>query len=1442
MKKINSNTVNLISHFKIPALLFLSLFALFPLISQAAVITVPGDHPTIQSAIDAAVHGDEIIVSPGIYYETANFSGKNIILRSTDPTRPTVVASTIIVGRHKKGVIFSGTELTTCVLSGFTIAGGGGSQAGTACGIFGNRTLATIEYNTITSNTAVNIWGGYVDAYGIYRCDGIIRYNTIANNWAFSCMGSMGVAYGGGVYACDGNIHDNVIAHNSFAADNIWPWKGGSWGGGLVGGRGTIENNIISNNYPAGVTGCRGTIQNNTIYENSSGVSGCDGTIQNNTIYENSGGISGCDGTIQNNTIHGNSGRGIYGCDGTIQNNAIYENFGGGLHHCYGNIQNNIIYGNTADYPGGGLASCKGTIRNCIIWQNTAPTGAQVDNYCATPSYSCIQDWVGGGTGNILDNPELVDPTSGDFHLQPNSPCIDAGENVPGLTQDFEGDPRPYDAVTWESRGDGSDFDIGADEFIGTAVPTPIPTPTPTPCVIMVPGDYPTIQAAIDAARHGCEIIVSPDVYYENIHFHGKNIILRSTDPTSPTIVASTIIDGNQAGPVVTFSGTEYRNCMLSGFTITNGSAYISGGIRGNGTMAAIENNNITSNTAGRGGGLYQCHGTIQNNTISGNSAGDEGGGLYDCDGTMQNNTISGNSADINGGGLYDCDGTIQNNTISGNSADINGAGLYDCYGTIQNNTISGNSAGDEGGGLLWCFGTIQNNVISGNSAGDEGGGLHTCGGNIQNNEISNNSALYGGGLYDCDGTIQNNSISGNSATIDGGGLNSCHAIIQNNVISGNSAGYNGGGLLWCLGTIQNNTIYGNVASYSGGGLYDCTRIIRNCIIWQNTANSGGAQFDDCTTPSYSCIQDWTGGGTGNITDDPQLTDPANGDFHLEASSPCVDAGFYIADLTQDFEGDPRPWDAISEPRGDGSDYDIGADEYTTKTTLAVFSEHDSPAPPVGINTITTGTLINAYMTDPVVAESRTQYLCTGWLGEGAVPASGIVTSFTFVLDQPSTITWLWQTQGYYLNATSNPPQGGLVTLLDGVTPATGWHNVGEVADVQAVSEPDYQFDYWSGDLSGSNNPESITMDSPKSINANFSPIPTPTPTPTPTPIIPIYLREYNFDSSVEGWSFLAISSPDFSPASSSYSAGRLGINSPNDSTSRVGIWTGPLEISYVPDNVYRAKFTVCSSMGSFAADPQFRMRWNQDQSLESTSHIVNACGSYSYSLPLDPSTQEYSCYFMPVVSGNLGVAFDMLDFEVDRFGTHYVDSVTVERFPRPAAGTAVKTYTDSSDFANWSFITNVGYGPVTSGGAGTETLSITSRTTDTSNYGCWQSSVIANELTYEEDNLYRATFTLRCESEWARNIMPQVRLRCQNEDGQMTQTMELNAQGIGPGAMPEVSGTNYEVYWETPILPGSPTIAEDGFIVAFDLLDFDPTKGGTIYLDSVAIDYLEIP
>jgi hypothetical protein len=481
--------------------------------------------------------------------------------------------------------------------------------------------------------------------------------------------------------------------------------------------------------------------------------------------------------------------------------------------------------------------------------------------------------------------------------------------------------------------------------------------------VIYVPKDYPKIQTAINAATDGDEIIVSPDTYYENIKFSGKNIILHSTDPTSSTMVASTIIDGFYNDSAVTFDGTETQTCILSGFTITYGHSPRGGGINGNGTLATIQYNNIINNSAygsspdGCGGALYDCSGTIQNNTISNNSASYSGGGLCECSGIIKNNIISNNSSSREGGGISSCGGTVQNNTISGNSAFYYGGGLNSCGGIIQNNTISNNSVNYDfgiycGGGLYGCNGTIQNNTISTNTA-CSGGGLEYCNGTIQKNSITGNSANYGGGLCWCDGTIQNNTISNNSANYGyGGGLDYCGGIIQNNIISGNSAtgtyGYGGGlyqcnniiqnnliycnhantggGIYNCDGVIQNNNILENSATQQGGGLYGCQASIRNCIIWGNSAPID-AQLYDCYRPSYSCIQDWTGGGPGNITADPQLQPDK---IHLTATSPCIDAGFDQNVPDFDYDGEPRPMDVPGvDNNGLLADYDIGADEYS---------------------------------------------------------------------------------------------------------------------------------------------------------------------------------------------------------------------------------------------------------------------------------------------------------------------------------------------------------------------------------------------------------------------------------------------------------------------------------------------------------------------------------
>jgi pectin methylesterase-like acyl-CoA thioesterase len=54
-------------------------------------INVPGDHPTIQEAIDAAFDGCVILVSDGEYKENIDFNGKAITIKSTNGAQNTTI-------------------------------------------------------------------------------------------------------------------------------------------------------------------------------------------------------------------------------------------------------------------------------------------------------------------------------------------------------------------------------------------------------------------------------------------------------------------------------------------------------------------------------------------------------------------------------------------------------------------------------------------------------------------------------------------------------------------------------------------------------------------------------------------------------------------------------------------------------------------------------------------------------------------------------------------------------------------------------------------------------------------------------------------------------------------------------------------------------------------------------------------------------------------------------------------------------------------------------------------------------------------------------------------------------------------------------------------------------------------------------------------------------
>ncbi len=438
---------------KLYFLLVVSLFSAIPCAAQVIIVDAngTGDYPTIQVAIDDSNDGDIVELQLGTYMGAGNrdidFLGKAITVRSTNPQDPCVVASTIIDCQGAgRGFYFHSGEDANSILDGLKITNGyvtvdspgGNIGGGIYCGNQGGPTIANCD---ISGNTAVESpYPSKVGSRGggIYGCNGIIINCSIRENIADG--GNMSCGLGGGLSGCNGTIKNCTISGNK--ADSSVLLSGGL-GGGLYECNGTITNCAIIGNIAAGnlAPGGRG-----------GGLYACNGTITNCIISGNT--------AVEGGSI-GGSGGGLYACNGTIINctiigNTAYEGMhggrgGGGLCECDGTIINCTISGNTVseamdDGWGGGLYGCDGSITNCIIWGNSAPIGPEL-YYSSEPNYSCIKDWIGGGIGNIDDDPCFADPCNGDYHLksqagrwEPNSeswvrddvtsPCIDAGNPV----------------------------------------------------------------------------------------------------------------------------------------------------------------------------------------------------------------------------------------------------------------------------------------------------------------------------------------------------------------------------------------------------------------------------------------------------------------------------------------------------------------------------------------------------------------------------------------------------------------------------------------------------------------------------------------------------------------------------------------------------------------------------------------------------------------------------------------------------------------------------------------------------------------------------------------------------------------------------------------------------------------------------------------------------
>jgi hypothetical protein len=306
-------------------------------------------------------------------------------------------------------------------------------------------------------------------------------------------------------------------------------------------------------------------------------------------------------------------------------------------------------------------------------------------------------------------------------------------------------------------------------------------------------GCKPTISAAVALISYDNVVItVDPGAYTDNVSIND----VRAARPLHLIIqgvsAASTIISGNNAGPVFTIGPNT--NVQLSRLTITDGiggaiqGATEGGGILANGARLKVLSCLISDNQADYGAGIFsnQTDLDIENSSIIDNVGESEGGGvLFESDKGHQllivNSTIDGNSA-AGGGGI-----AVYGGFASRPNATIIGS-------TVSNNVTSGSIEGGAGMDLFAVRLTMLNSTVSGNSAT----GAKSSGGGMQaglsyvyldNVTVADNSAVATAGginanLFDFIITI----IVGKKTTVHVTVPRDQHFVIANTIIADNSA------------------------------------------------------------------------------------------------------------------------------------------------------------------------------------------------------------------------------------------------------------------------------------------------------------------------------------------------------------------------------------------------------------------------------------------------------------------------------------------------------------------------------------------------------------------------------------------------------------------------------------------------------------------------------